>query len=54
MQEKKEIWDVKKKLMLIKDDSLQEHGSVDYEKVLGEWKYWVRNQFLKRQIAKKK
>jgi type IV secretory pathway ATPase VirB11/archaellum biosynthesis ATPase len=42
------------KLMLMKDDELQEHGSVDYEKVLGGWKYWVRNHFLKRQIAKKK
>src|SRR3989344_7770646 len=42
------------KLMLIKDDSLQEHGSVDYEKVLGEWKYWLRNHYLKRLIAKKK
>ena len=42
------------KLMLIKDDSLQAHGGVDYEKVLGEWKYWLRNHYLKRLIAKKK
>src|SRR3989338_2515333 len=42
------------KLMLMKDDELTEHGSVDYEKVLGEWKHWLRGQFLKRLLAKKK
>ncbi|MBI2598540.1 MAG: hypothetical protein HYW50_05085 [Candidatus Diapherotrites archaeon] len=42
------------KLLLLKQKSLEEKGSVDYVEVLGKWKNWVRNQFVKRVIAKKK
>ena len=42
------------KLMLLKEDQLEEHGSVDYEEVLGEWKNWVKNHLIKGIIAKTK
>lgn len=42
------------KLMLIRENHLQEHGSIDYEAVLGEWKNWARNYLVKRLLARKK
>jgi len=36
------------KLVLIKEDQLEEFGSVDYEEALGKWKNWVRNNLVKR------
>ncbi len=36
------------KLMLLKEDQLEEYGSVDYNDVLGEWKNWVKNYLVKR------
>jgi len=42
------------KLLLLKEDQLEEHGSVDYNEVLGKWKYWMQNDFLKRLLARKK
>jgi len=36
------------KLMLLKQNQLEENGSVDYEKVLSEWKIWYKNDFVKR------
>lgn len=42
------------KLLLLKQISLEENGEVDYNSVLGEWKNWVKNRFVKRIIARKK
>ncbi|MEW6295796.1 MAG: type II/IV secretion system ATPase subunit [Candidatus Diapherotrites archaeon] len=42
------------KLLLLKEEQLEEHGSVDYNEVLGKWKYWMQNDFLKRLLARKK
>ncbi|MFH1224848.1 MAG: type II/IV secretion system ATPase subunit [Candidatus Diapherotrites archaeon] len=42
------------KLVLIKEGQLREHGSIDYNEVLGEWKHWVRNYQVKRLLARKK
>ena len=36
------------KIMLMKEDQLQEFGSVDYDAVLGEWKNWVKKNLVKR------
>ncbi|MCH7902155.1 type II/IV secretion system ATPase subunit [archaeon] len=36
------------KLVLLKEDDLEEFGSVDYNDVLGKWKNWVRNNLVKR------
>jgi archaeal flagellar protein FlaI len=40
------------KLLLLREEQLQEHGEVDYEQVLIEWKKWTRNEFLKRLMAR--
>lgn len=40
------------KLRLLVEEDLEEHGSADYNAVLGKWKYWVRNQHLKRLLAR--
>ncbi len=42
------------KLLLLKEDCLQEHGSVDYGAVLGKWKYWVKNYLVKRLLERRK
>ena len=42
------------KLVLLKQKNLEENGSVDFGEVLGEWKNWVRNQFVKSILARKK
>tara|TARA_Y100000310_G_scaffold249639_1_gene255705 strand:- start:976 stop:3252 length:2277 start_codon:yes stop_codon:yes gene_type:complete len=34
------------KLILFKEEQLQEKGKIDYEAVLGKWKYWVKNSLL--------
>ena len=36
------------KLVLLKEDQLEEFGSVDYDEVMGKWKNWVRNSLVKR------
>ncbi len=36
------------KLVLIKEEQLEEFGSVDYEEALGKWKNWVRTYLVKR------
>ncbi len=43
----------KNKFVLLKQNQLEEHGSIDYEQALGEWKNWLRNRFVKRLVAKK-
>ncbi len=40
--------------MLFKEAELEEQGSVDYEAVLGKWKFWVKNRLVKRLLAMKK
>ena len=40
------------KLMLLKEEQFQEHGSVDYTEALGKWKYWVRNYLIKELMKK--
>ncbi|MFH1695262.1 MAG: ATPase, T2SS/T4P/T4SS family, partial [Candidatus Micrarchaeota archaeon] len=42
------------KLMLMKQDQLEENGSVDYEDVLGKWKFWYKNDFVKRLSLRRK
>ncbi|MBU0662794.1 type II/IV secretion system ATPase subunit, partial [Candidatus Micrarchaeota archaeon] len=41
------------KLMLLKEQQLREHGSVDYSEALGEWKNWARNYLVKRLLERK-
>ena len=41
------------KLLLLKEKGLQEEGGIDYDKMLGEWKHWVKNVLLKRLIKTK-
>jgi len=36
------------KLLLLKEDNLEEFGAVDHNEVLGEWKNWVRKNLVKR------
>ncbi len=42
------------KLMLLKQEQLEENGSVDYSDVLGKWKFWYKNEFVKRLLARRK
>ncbi|MCR4335353.1 MAG: type II/IV secretion system ATPase subunit, partial [archaeon] len=41
------------KLVLLKEDQLEEFGSVDYNDALGEWKNWTRNNLVKRLKTKR-
>ncbi|MAG17949.1 MAG: hypothetical protein CL944_00575 [Candidatus Diapherotrites archaeon] len=41
------------KLILLKEDQLEEFGSVDYNEVLGEWKNWTKKYLLKRLKSKR-
>ncbi len=34
------------RLVLMKEAQIKESGKIDYEAVLGKWKYWVKNTFL--------
>ncbi|PIN85355.1 MAG: hypothetical protein COV47_02580 [Candidatus Diapherotrites archaeon CG11_big_fil_rev_8_21_14_0_20_37_9] len=36
------------KMLILKEQQLEEFGSVDYTELLGEWKNWVRNSLIKR------
>lgn len=36
------------KLVLLKQEQIEQFGKVDYNEVLGEWKNWLRNVFAKR------
>lgn len=40
------------KLVLLKEEQLEEFGSVDYDEALGKWKNWVKTYLLKRVKAK--
>ena len=42
------------KLLLLKQDQIEQFGSVDYDAVLGEWKNWTREVFAKRIAGRKK
>jgi archaeal flagellar protein FlaI len=42
------------KLMMIKDQQLEEHGEVDYRTALEEWKKWVNGYLVKRLLLRKK
>jgi len=42
------------KLILLKEDQLEEFGSVDYNEVIGEWKNWTRNYLVKRLKGRRK
>ncbi|MBI4052694.1 MAG: type II/IV secretion system ATPase subunit [Candidatus Diapherotrites archaeon] len=41
------------KLALLKEQQLEEHGSVETDEVLGKWKYWAKNVLLPN-VSKKK
>ncbi|MBN1941045.1 MAG: type II/IV secretion system ATPase subunit [Candidatus Diapherotrites archaeon] len=34
------------KLILLKEQDIRENGKIDYNQVLGKWKYWMQNNFL--------
>ena len=42
------------KLVLLKEEQLEEFGSVDYDEALGKWKNWVRNNLIKRVKGREK
>ncbi len=42
------------KLLLIKENQIEEHGNVDYDQALGEWKNWVKSRLIKRLVELKK
>jgi len=42
------------KLVLFKEEQLGEKGKINYEQVLGKWKYWVNNSLLPSVAGKKK
>ncbi|MBI5553618.1 MAG: hypothetical protein HY917_02645 [Candidatus Diapherotrites archaeon] len=42
------------KLMLLKEEQLAEHGSVNYPQLLEEWKAWVKASHLKRLLESQK
>jgi len=42
------------KILIIKEEQINEFGSVDYEEVLGKWKYWATNSLLRKLIVNKK
>ncbi len=41
------------KLMLLREEQLQEHKHIDYDELLGKWKFWVQNTLVKRMVEKK-
>ncbi|MBU1120639.1 type II/IV secretion system ATPase subunit, partial [Candidatus Micrarchaeota archaeon] len=42
------------KLHILKEEQIELHGSIDYNALLGEWKHWVKDEFLKRLLARRK
>jgi hypothetical protein len=42
------------KYMLMREDQIEQYGEVDYTQLIGEWKNWVRNNYLKRFMKKMK
>jgi type IV secretory pathway ATPase VirB11/archaellum biosynthesis ATPase len=42
------------KLVLLKQNQLDETGSVDFSEVLGKWKFWYKNDFVKRLSLRRK
>lgn len=41
------------KYLLLRQEQIEQFGSVDYDELLGEWKNWCRNSFAKRVAARK-
>lgn len=41
------------KFLLLKEESIEKHGSVDYKWVLDEWKTWVNESLLRDVLARK-
>lgn len=42
------------KLMLMKQGQLEENGSADFDELLGKWKFWYKNDFVKRLHERRK
>jgi len=42
----------KNKMILLKEEQIEENGKIDYSEVLGKWKNWVKNNFLPRLMKK--
>jgi len=42
----------KNKMVLLKEEQIREGGKIDYEDILGKWKYWAKNTFLPRLAGK--
>jgi len=42
----------KNKIILLKERQIKEFGKIDYDEVLGKWKFWVKNTFLQRFTSK--
>ena len=42
------------KLLILKEEQIDEFGSVDYEELLGKWKYWATNNLLRKLIVNRK
>jgi type IV secretory pathway ATPase VirB11/archaellum biosynthesis ATPase/intein/homing endonuclease len=41
------------KYMLLREEQLELHKSVDYDELLGKWKFWVQNSMVKRLLEQK-
>jgi len=41
------------KFMLLREQQLEMHKSVDYDELLGKWKFWVQNSMVKRLLDQK-
>ena len=41
------------KYLLLRQDQIEQFGSVDYDALVGQWKNWARNSFAKRLAARK-
>jgi len=39
------------KLLLMKEDQLQEFGSINYDQLLGEWKNWIKQRLIKKLVT---
>ena len=43
----------KNKLLLLKEQQIRAGGKIDYDAILGKWKYWAKNTLLPRVAGKK-
>jgi hypothetical protein len=41
------------KYMLLREQQLEMHKTVDYDELLGKWKFWVQNSMVKRLLDQK-